>query len=278
MNTNQPIAGSRFGGACAGLIFLALLNSSWPAAWAAPVTAKAATAAVLGWLSVDRTPLGETLGVRVLRVDTFKDQSGYPAYYVVYLEPSGFVIVAADDLVEPIVGFARAGQYDPSANNPLGALVSNDLSARVAYAQQAGLAPSDTNALQAQAKWQRFAPKDGGPVITPMGLTTVSDVRIAPFTQTTWDQQTAAGAGTAACYNYYTPPYANGSAANYPAGCVATAMSQLMRYYQFPTGAVGTTSFPITVDGSGSSYSLRGGDGAGGPYVWSNMPLVPPDS
>ena len=78
-----------------------------------------------------------------------------------------------------------------------------------------------------------------------MGLTSVSDVRIAPLTQTTWDQQTAAAAGTAACYNYYTPPYGAGNTTNYPAGCVATAMAQLMRYYQFPTTGVGTASFTI---------------------------------
>jgi hypothetical protein len=49
-----------------------------------------------------------------------------------------------------------------------------------------------------------------------------------------------------------------------------------MRYYQFPTAAVGTAGFTIYSDGSPLTYYLRGGDGAGGPYVWSNMPLVPP--
>src|ERR1039457_3313920 len=100
MNTHQPTAGSRFGGACAGLIFLALLNSSWPAALAAPVTSKGAATAVLGWMTLDRAPLGETLGGTVQRVDTFNGEDGNPAYYVVYLDPSGFVIVAADDLGE----------------------------------------------------------------------------------------------------------------------------------------------------------------------------------
>ena len=243
---------------------------------AAPVTSKQAAAAVTGWLSLDRAPLGETLGTSVQRVETFNDQAGNPLYYVAYLEPSGFVIVAADDLVEPIVGFAVAGQFDPSANNPLGALVSNDLAARIAYARQAGSVTPDTNAVQAQAKWQQLSPADGGPVILPKVLTSVSDVRIAPLTQTTWDQQTAAGAGTTACFNYYTPPNGDGNPANYPAGCVATAMAQLMRYYQFPSTGVGTASFTIYSDGSPTSYTLRGGDGAGGPYVWSNMPLVPP--
>jgi hypothetical protein len=276
MKTTPPHSVSWLGTALARMILATLLCASWQAATAAPVTSKQAAAAVTGWLSMDPAPLGETLGGSVLRVDTFNDPADNPVYYAVYLEPSGFVIVAADDLVEPIVGFARAGQFDPSNANPLGALVSNDLSARVAFAQQAGSVPSDTNALRAEAKWQRLAPADGRPVMTPNGITSVSDVRIAPFIQTTWDQQTAAGAGTAACYNYYTPPNANGSTANYPAGCVATAMSQLMRYYQFPGTGVGTAGFSITSDGSPLTYYLRGGDGAGGSYAWSDMPLVPP--
>jgi hypothetical protein len=243
---------------------------------AVPVTSKQAVAAVTGWLSLDRAPLGETLGTSVQRVETFNDQAGNPLYYIAYMAPSGFVIVAADDLVEPIVGFAGAGQFDASANNPLGALVSNDLAARIAYVRQVGSVPPDTNAVQAQVKWQQLSPSDGGPVILPKVLTSVSDVRIAPLTQTMWDQQTAAGAGTTACYNYYTPPNGAGSSANYPAGCVATAMAQLMRYYQFPSTGVGTASFTVYSDGSPTSYSLHGGDGAGGPYVWSNMPLVPP--
>ena len=254
-----------------------LLSAPWQAATAAPVTSKQAAAVVTGWLSLDRTPLGETLGTSVQRVETFNDQSGNALYYVAYLDPSGFVIVAADDLVEPIVGFAGAGQFDPSENNPLGALVSNDLAGRVAYARQAGSTSPDTNAVQAQAKWQQLSPEDGGPVITPNGLTSVSDVRVAPFTQTTWNQQTAAGAGTAACYNYYTPPYGDGNTANYPAGCVATAMAQLMRYYQFPTTGVGSAAFhDLPRMALPATYYLHGGDGSGGPYVWSNMPLVPP--
>ena len=276
MNTTQPLSVSLLDTTLLRIALLSLLSVFWQAATAAPVTSKQAAAVVTGWLSTDRAPLGEALGGSVLRVETFTDETANPVYYVVYLDPAGFVIVAADDLVEPIVGFASTGQYDPSGNNALGALVSNDLSARVAYVQQAGSVASTTGALQSQAKWQQLAPPNGGPVITAKGLTSISDVRIAPLTQTTWDQQTAAGAGTTACYNYYTPPFGAGNTGNYPAGCVATAMAQLMRYYQFPTTGVGTASFQIQVDGVTNTYSLRGGNGAGGPYVWSNMPLVPP--
>ena len=276
MRTTQPAIVCRLGSGLAALILATLLSASWPTAVAAPVTSKQAAAAVIGWLTLDRGHLGETLGTSVQRVETFNDQAGNPLYYIAYLDPSGFVILAADDLVEPIVGFAVAGQFDPSGHNPLGALVSNDLAGRIAYARQAGSVPPNANALQAQAKWRQLSPTNGKPAISPKRLTSVTDVRIAPLTKSMWDQSTTAGAGTTACYNYYTPPNGNGNPNNYPAGCVATAMAQFMRYYQFPSTGVGAASLTIYVDGSPTSYSLRGGDGAGGPYLWSNMPLVPP--
>jgi len=144
-----------------------LLSAVWSAALAAPVTSKQAASVVTGWLNLDRTPLGETLGTSVGSVETFNDPAGSPLYYIAYLDPSGFVIVAADDLVEPIVGFAVAGQFDPSPDNPLGALVSNDMGARVAFARQAGSVPSDTNAWQAKVKWQQLSSTSGGPMIAP---------------------------------------------------------------------------------------------------------------
>ena len=278
MKTTQPFVARHPNIVLAVLISATLLSAGWSAALAAPVTSKQAASVVTGWLSLDRSPLGETLGTSVQRIETFNDQAGNPLYYIACLDPSGFVIVAADDLVEPIMGFAVTGRFDPSANNPLGALVSNDLAARVTYARQTSSVPPDTNAVLAQAKWQRLSPTNGGPVITPKGLSSVSDVRVAPLTQTTWDQQTAAAAGSTACYNYYTPPYGDGNPANYPAGCVATAMAQFMRFYQFPTAGVGAAGFTIYSDGFPQTYYLHGGDGAGGPYTWSNMPLMPPDS
>ena len=98
----------------------------------APVTAEKAESVVGGWLKADRTPLQTALGLQIKRADTFNDAAGAPLYYIVYLAPEGFVIVAADDLVEPIIGFAPSGQFDPSSDNPLGALVSRDLPGRMA--------------------------------------------------------------------------------------------------------------------------------------------------
>ncbi len=102
-----------------------------------------------------------------------------------------------------------------------------------------------------------------------------SDVRVAPLLSTEWGQTTVNGN---ACFNYFTPdsggyPSTPGSAANYPAGCAATAMAQLMNFHQwaipqYPYG----TSFTIYADGTAYSASIMGG--ALGNYDWLLMEQI----
>jgi hypothetical protein len=257
------------------ILVLAVLNVWRPVACAAPADSQRATSVVLGWLKTNPKPMNTALGGTVRRVETHQDATGADAYHVVYLEPSGFVVVAADDRIEPIICFAPAGVFDPSEKNPLGALVSRDMAGRMAWVRKG--APGAAG-LMSTAKWQKFELGATSPMARPEGLTGVSDVRVAPLTVTTWDQATAMGYGLAACYNYYTPPYAAGTADNYVSGCVATAMAQFMYYYQYPTAGVGTASFSIQTNNVATIRSLRGGDGNGGPYVWTNMPANPPST
>ena len=101
-------------------------------ALAAPMNRQHAEKVVRGWLKADAQPLRAILGQEVVNIETFSDIDGQAIYHVVYLQPSGFVIVPAEDGVEPIVGFSLGGTYDPSPANPLGAMVSRDLPGRMA--------------------------------------------------------------------------------------------------------------------------------------------------
>ena len=251
----------------AAVLVLSQLCSSL---WALPTTAYEAEMAVAGWLKVDPQPLETALGQEVMRVETFTDDYGEPVYYIVYLEPSGFVIVSADDMVEPIIGFADDGTYDPSFENPLGALVTNDLNGRMA-------AVHNTFRLQAmvgevpftytQRKWSFFISlaetSEGG--FSLMGRSSIPDVRVAPLVQSKWSQEQVCDNDT---YNYYTPN-------NHYSGCVATAMAQMMRYYQHPTAGIGVHEFTIWVDDVEQTASTRGGNGNGGAYKWDQMELEP---
>ncbi|UCE46932.1 MAG: C10 family peptidase, partial [Phycisphaerales bacterium] len=253
------------------LIAVSIALLSCAGLWAGPTTAYDAEMVASGWLKASAQPLGVNLGRRVVHVETFDNRSGRAAYHIVYLSPSGFVIVSADDRVEPIIGFADDGDYDPSVDNPLGALVTNDLSSRVdAGGDTFGLlmVPGVAAPDSPRGKWRYFIdlaqnPADG---FSLMSLTCVSDIRVLPLVQSRWGQATVCGEYV---YNYYTPE-------NFPCGCIATAMAQVMRYYEYPTREIGVNEFSIEVHGTGDqTASTRGGDGLGGPYDWSEMPLRP---
>ncbi len=254
--------------AIAKFTFLALLFLSSVDLLAKPVSNRQAERVVKGWLKAEVRPLGARLGQEVIRVETFSDAEDEAIYYVVYLRPSGFVIVSADNRVEPIICFAQGQTYNPSDDNPLGALVSRDIPARIAAVRAldtttSGLrmqnSISDRAALQRAAikacdKWSQLNSYEDAndSSMGLMGASSISDVWVAPLVQSSWGQTTVGGyEGGISCYNYYTPPYEtpDGDPYNWPCGCVATAMAQLMRYHEYP-----------------------------GTYIWSNMPLQPDSS
>lgn len=243
--------------------------------WGRPTTQEQAKKVVAGWLRADPRPLGATLGRHVKKADTFTNDDGEPIYYIVYLEPSGFVIVPADDLVEPIIGFVERGTYDPSPANPLGALVTSDLQARIAAARDTEKLQTSgamEAALEAQAKWEQLVSL--AEAVGIMQLSSISDVWVAPLVQSKWAQTTCChepNEPELACYNYYTPPFTmpNGDPCNYPCGCLATAMAQVMRFHEYPATLAGTGPCTITVDGNSFAPLPRGS------YSWSDMVFEP---
>lgn len=261
---------------CRIIIFTAvliLLQFCCGSLWARPTTAYQAEKAVAGWLKTDAQPLGAALGQQVANVETFADGDGEPIYYIVYLQPTGFVIVPADDMVEPIIGFVERGIYDPSPDNPLGALVTWNVVGRVSAARDIQGVQA-TAAIQAppksRVKWERLAsfadfvePPTSSDLGQLSGIGVVklcgrlpgpnpSDICVEPLVQSKWCQTTCCAPqgepGALACYNYYTPPGPAGSASNWPCGCVANAMAQVMRYHEYPpSGTSGTYNWPLMV-------------------------------
>jgi len=236
------------------LLVLLILVIIAEVASAVSTTKQEAEKAVIGWLKFDTQPLKMKLGQQIKETEIFSDANDQPIYYVVYLQPSGFVIVPADDLIEPIIAFADDGVFVPSLNNPLGALVNQDINGRIRAARSLSIPQPSGNktitlemeiaALEKaasvnQSKWGRFISisemVESGPM--EMGLPSISDVRVDPLVHSRWNQGSVCGDH---CYNYYTPNH-------YPCGCVATAMAQYMRFQEYAVG----------------------------PYIWSNMVLIP---
>lgn len=212
------------------------------------------------------------------QVDTFRDDAGEEAFHVIHLDEGGFVVLPADDEVEPIIAFSSEGTLEVNPENPLWNLVSQDVPARVRAVRSSANRALETGPSARQKmhknKWQRFEEKSGiqdlenadEPPID-MATPSINDERVNPLVASRWNQGEV-GYPRVLCYNYYTPNH-------YVSGCVATAMAQVIRYWQHPTTGIGAHAYTIKVDNVSQSANTRGGDGAGGPYDWSLMPLTP---
>lgn len=235
-----------------------------------------AASAVQGWLHQDHRPLGSALSSKIKGTQAVNDAAGNALYYVVQLDPSGFVILPADDLADPIVVFSATGSFDASSKGPLATMVTRDLPQRLARAR-ARAAGQGAGASPARNKWRGLL--SGSPNPPPDSeengnIVVVSQIWVSPFVQTLWNQESDVSLNEA-CYNYFTPPYASGTVTNDPCGCVATCLAQVMYYFQYPNTGVGTGSYSIKNNTTNQTVSLRGGDGAGGVYEWSQMPPSP---
>ncbi len=241
---------------------------------AAEVSTNDAAIAAKAWVDLGRSMGKIPTDRAVASVEPLEDASTGARLLVAKFEGGGFVVMSADDLVDPVISFSPTGDgIDTSDANPYWALLRGDIAAREAAAgvtrtttsTRKLLASSSSSSSQtsAQKKWaellgttssSRTRLKASSTSVTP------SDIRVDSFVESRWSQLTACGMN---CYNYYTPN-------NYVCGCVATAGAQIMRYYQYPTASVTAKTFTCAVSGTKADYTMKGGT-----YDWSSMPLVP---
>ena len=237
-------------------------------ACAEEVSADSAGIAAQRWLE-DDAALGCSLGLEVDAVRTCSPQEG-ATFHVVKLKGNGFVVMSSDTAREPVVAFSSGGDLVESDANPLWVLLKNDLALRVredvASSGKSGLLKANMGGSSSsgnEAKWNRLLGKSGGLLRASQGVSSISDIRVAPLVQSRWNQENVGGSY---CYNYYTPNH-------YVCGCVATAGAQIMRYFEWPRSDVNVAKFTnghCYLQGTQKTYTTQGGY-----YAWSQMPLVP---
>ena len=235
------------------------------------VSADSAGIAARRWLEGDAA-LGCNFGAEVDSVRTCFPQED-ASFHVVKLKGGGFVVMSSDTTREPVVAFSSGGNLVESDANPLWVLLKSDLALRAREAAGAsgagkgGLlraAAGDSSGYGNEAKWNRLLGKSSGLLRASQGVSSVSDVRVAPLVQSKWDQEDV---GDGHCYNYYTPN-------NYVCGCVATVGAQIMRYFCYPTASMPQYTNPnCAIGGNPTTLTTQGGI-----YNWSAMPLEPGSS
>ncbi|NLH17846.1 MAG: hypothetical protein GX455_14815 [Phycisphaerae bacterium] len=254
-----------------GLVIMAILFLCGPITsntLAASIDPDQARQAATGWLRLYPQPMESNIAGVPARVDPI-GPADQPLGFIVRLSPAGFVVLSAEDRIDPIIAFSPTGNIDDRMDNPLLNLLNQDLSGRLAQIQaDAERTPPPSNSADSespQSRWQTLLSAGSDEFPPPPSFPSVSDLRVPPLIQSKWGQEDAASGH---CYNYYTPNH-------YPTGCVATAMAQLMRYHSHPTAGIGVKSFTIYVNDVPQTRTTRGGNGTGGPYAWDQMPYDP---
>ena len=156
------------------------------------------------------------------------NQNGESVIYAFNFENYGFVLIAADDAIEPVLGYTFNSHYS-SENQPEGFKGTLwEYGEHITYLRSNKIEASPEISRQwdelVNFKPTLFTPKDGGKDIEPL-LTC------------TWGQGSP--------YNYYCPERLTQPNSNNKAlvGCVATAMSQIMLYWRYPLQGTGSHSY-----------------------------------
>ena len=205
------------------------------------------------------------LNSKNVKTDQLINLSPKAEFHNLYIFTSdyGFVVLAADDCVQPILGYSTQGRF-VAENIPEN--ISDwlkDYDSQIQFAIDNKLSPSSQVAKQ----W-----KDLTEGIVSQAKATVI---VEPLIQTTWNQN-----GTydfdlntysivfVDLYNNLCP-YDEEAGKLTVTGCVATAMAQVMKYWNYPSHGIGSHSYiPETRPEFGEQFADFGST----MYDWDNMP------
>ena len=185
---------------------------------ASPVDTLTARQAAANFLSQH----GQTRSANALQLAyQLSDAQQTPCVYIFNSEGGGFVVTAADNSVLPVLGYSTTGHFD-TQNIPSNVAAWLD-SYRDAVSDIAAGASTRAYPTMEEAWQQLLANEPAAPS---------REVVVGPLLTTTWNQSPY--------YNQLCPGTGNNKAIT---GCVATAMGQIMRYWQWPAQGHGSHTY-----------------------------------
>ena len=174
---------------------------------------------------------------------------GEACYYAYNVGETGFVIMAADDCVRPVLGYSDKGIFNPDDMAPA---LADFLESKCQYIND--MAQRGSHSLAVSSDWAMLE-KTGKMVSRHGGR---EDEYLV---STQWNQNYP--------YNYFCPEEESGPGGHCYAGCVATAAAQLMKYWDHPLHGQGShTYFP----GDHPEYGPLTVNFGETTYDWENMP------
>ena len=182
-------------------------------------------------------------------IHTEKGADGQPNLYIYNVEGGGFVIVSASRNMRPVLAYSVSHSYDGEIPEPAWYFINN-------YSKNIDFCDENNVSMEiADAEWKALENNE---------LPAVRNTKtVDPMIQTLWNQDYP--------YNYYAPETSGGWWGGGPgghcyAGCVACAMSQIMKYWDHPVQGHGSHSY------THSTYGVQSADFGATTYNWAIMP------
>ena len=158
----------------------------------------------------------------------------------------GYVIISNEDNAKPILGYSFSKKFDTTNIAPSFQWLLDNYSKQIEYIKKTK-SPSTSKINQ---EWKKYSTKDFHP----------ENLRdeVGPLVTSVWNQ--------CAYYNTLCPADAEACDGHVPVGCVATAMAQIMEYYQYPSQGIGSHSYYA------NGYGNQSANFGETTYNWENIP------
>ena len=171
--------------------------------------------------------------------------------YIYNIGDHGFVIIAGNTVLPPVLAWSDQGAFPDMEEAP-----DNFASWIAHYSEMIDFAVA--NGIQPEAKVQRQWDEASHGIFVTRNVTTVD-----PLVSTRWNQD--------CYYNEYCPAtggwWWGGPCGHCYAGCVATAMAQVMKYWDYPETGFGAHSYVH------SEYGEQSANFGATTYHWEQMPV-----
>ncbi|MCK9481802.1 MAG: C10 family peptidase [Bacteroidia bacterium] len=162
-------------------------------------------------------------------------------YYIFNTNANGFVIISGDDNVTPILGYSNEGRFDPSDIPPSVQKWLEGYQEQIRYVIDNNIAATP----EIEQSWHAYLNNTSSAPMAPLGT------KVEPLIKTKWNQR----------------PYVNDQCpGGSVTGCVATAMAQVLKYWDYPANGTGFHSYNHKAYGSlSANFGSR-------TYHWDSMP------
>lgn len=160
-----------------------------------------------------------------LELAAIREFDGQPVYYAYNIVSGGFIIVSADDIYTPVIGYTTKGSFPVEGMNKTFDSFIQDYADQIDFGRKNNII---AEAKVAQA-WDYYS------TMTIARVSLEGERDVEPLLAIMWNQDYP--------YNAYCPEDAAGPGGHVYAGCVATAMSMIMTYYRYPLQGTGSYSY-----------------------------------